>query len=213
MKKTKLVATLGAVALIGVIGVGSTFAYLTDQTATVTNTFTVGDVTFDDDNEVGSGLRESAVVRDAETGSYVDNDGADTWTVITNEYTNLAAGEEVYKDPTVVMGADSQNAWVFAKVTNVTNEAFSEVAWSADWTDVTAEYKVANGITEDVDYVVFAKNTIIAAEEASTIFTSVTLSTDVTGETVIPEITVQAFAIQAAGFDSYEAAISEVAFN
>lgn len=213
MKKTKLVATLGAVALIGVIGVGSTFAYLTDQTATVTNTFTVGDVTFDEDNELGSGLRESAVVRDEETGNYVDNDGADTWTVVANEYTNLAAGEEVYKDPTVVMGADSQDAWVFVKVTNVTDETFSDVAWSEDWTDVTAEYLAANEMAEDVDYVVYAKNTTIAAEEASTIFTSVTVSTEVTGETVIPEITVEAFAIQAAGFASYADAINEVAFN
>ena len=83
MKNKKLLTTLGAVALLGAIGVGSTLAYLTDTTGTVTNTFTVGNVTFDDDNEVGSGLRESDVIRDKD-GNYVDNDGDNTWTVIKN---------------------------------------------------------------------------------------------------------------------------------
>ncbi len=205
MKKAKLVTTLGAVALIGVIGVGSTFAYLTDKTGTVTNTFTVGNVTFDDDNELGSGLRESAVVRDKETGSYVDNDGDNTWTVITNDYKNLVAGETVYKDPTVVMGADSEVAWVFAQITNTNNAAFESIAWSEDWVKVDS--------LSDENAVVYAKTSTIAAGEASTIFTSVTMSKDITGETVIPAIEVKAFAIQAAGFDSYTDAIKEVSFE
>ena len=49
MKKTKLITLLGAISLIGAIGAGSTFAYLTSTTGTVTNTFTVGNVNFDDD--------------------------------------------------------------------------------------------------------------------------------------------------------------------
>lgn len=48
MKKTKLVTLLGAISLIGAIGAGSTFAYLTSTTGTVTNTFTVGNVNFDE---------------------------------------------------------------------------------------------------------------------------------------------------------------------
>lgn len=205
MKKAKLVTTLGAVALIGVIGVGSTFAYLSDKTGTVTNTFTVGNVSFDDDNDLKSGLRESDVVRDEKTGNYVDNDGDGTWNVIENDYTNLVAGETVYKDPTVIMADDSEVAWVFAQITNTNDEAFANIAWSEDWV------KVESLSTNDA--VVYAKETTIAAGEASTIFTSVTMSTEITGETVIPEIKVKAFAIQAAGFDSYTDAISQVAFN
>ena len=53
MKKTKLVTMLGAISLIGAIGAGSTFAYLTSTTGTVTNTFTVGNVNFDDDPLTG----------------------------------------------------------------------------------------------------------------------------------------------------------------
>ena len=62
MKKTKLLTTLGAVALIGAIGVGSTFAYLTSETGVVKNTFTVGKVQFD--TSMGVGLTESEVARD-----------------------------------------------------------------------------------------------------------------------------------------------------
>ena len=47
MKKTKLVTLLGAISLLGAIGAGSTFAYLTSTTGTVTNTFTVGNVNFE----------------------------------------------------------------------------------------------------------------------------------------------------------------------
>ena len=204
MKNKKLVTTLGAVALLGAIGVGSTLAYLTDTTGTVTNTFTVGNVTFDDDNDLGSGLRESDVVRDKD-GKYVDNDGDNTWTVIKNDYTSLVAGETVYKDPTVVMGSDSEVAWVFAQITNTNDAAFANIAWSEDWVKV-------DSLSTDAA-VVYAKKTTIAASESSTIFTSVTLSKDITGETVIPQIEVKAFAIQAAGFDSYTDALDQVKFN
>ena len=208
MKKTKLLTMMGAVALIGAIGVGSTFAYLTSTTDTVQNTFTLGNVNFDAD----SGLKESAVER--ENGVYADADGANIWTVTQNAYTDLVAGEVLYKDPTVTMAEDSQNAWVFAKITNVTNEeAFSAVAWSNDWTDVTAAYKTANNISGDVDYVVYAKKDVIGAGESSTIFTSVTIAGNVTVDSQIPQIEVKAFAVQAAGFTSYSDAIGEVSFG
>lgn len=94
MKKTKLLTTLGAVALIGAIGVGSTFAYLSATTQTVTNTFTVGNVSFDGLN---GGLTESLVKR-GENGNYADADGAGAWSVTENKYENLVAGENLYKD-------------------------------------------------------------------------------------------------------------------
>ena len=208
MKKNKLVATLSAVALLGVIGVGSTFAYLTDKTETINNTFTVGNVNFDD--EFGSGLRESAV--SDESGSYVDADGENKWTVISNEYENLYAGEVVYKDPTVIMGATSEDAWVFAKVTF--DDTQYDIVWADGWTDVTAAYIAADAErANDKGYVVLAKDIIIKAGEHSTIFTEVTVDKDITEETTLTDISVSAFAIQAAGFDSYEAAISEVVFE
>ena len=88
MKKTKLVTLLGAISLIGAIGAGSTFAYLTSTTGTVTNTFTVGNVNFDDDPLTG-GLSESKVARDENSNLYVDADGTGEWTVKENKYEDL----------------------------------------------------------------------------------------------------------------------------
>jgi len=215
MKKVRLFATLASVALVGAIGAGSTFAYLTDSTEAVTNTFTVGEVAFeyDENDETVTGLRESEVKRDENTGDYVDADKENTWTKTENIYEDLVAGEKVYKDPTVIMDEKSQIAWVFARIENVNNEAFANIEWNTkEWIDVTAQYKELNP-ADNADYAVYARKEKINPEEASTIFTSVTLSDDVTGETVIPQIIVKAFAIQAVGFNGYMDAIDEVTFK
>lgn len=206
MKKRKLFAMLGAVTLIGAIGGGSTFAYLTSQTGTVTNTFTVGNVNFDEE----AGLTESAVER--EDGVYVDADGEDIWSVTENTYENLVAGETVYKDPTVHMADNSENAWVFAKIVNANDSL--EITYSTDWADVTDEYKAAHP-DETVDFSVYAKTSQIAKGEDSTIFTNVTVGDDVTEDTEFTAITVKACAVQAAGFDSYdnEDLLKEVVFE
>lgn len=233
MKKTKLLTTLGAVALIGAIGVGSTFAYLTDKTGTVTNTFTVGKVSFDSN----VGLKESTVDRyeegkewadkhpnavipsDVVKGQYVDTDKADTWTSSKNEYKNLYAGEVVLKDPTVTMGKDSQDAWVFALVenNNVGKLSIQYNEYNADtnpkgWVDVTGAYRALHTDLPDTS-AVYARATTIAAEESSTIFNTVTVDDNVTGDTKFTDITIKACAVQAAGIASYTDAISEVSFN
>lgn len=200
MNKKKLLTTLGTVALIGAIGVGSTFALLTSSTGTVTNTFTVGNVDFDDDDdETKSGIRESKVERDETTGAYVDADGADAWTTTENEYTDLVAGEVVYKDPTIFMGKDSVNAWLFVRVYNGENEAFENIN-----IDENTWVKVGEGTEGDNTYVDYGYATPVVAGENYTIFTEVTMA-DITTETVFPQIMVKASAVQAAGLTQAEA--------
>ena len=207
MKKTKLLTTLGAVALIGAIGVGSTFAYLSATTGPVTNTFEIGNVSFDSDH----GLKESAVVRENGTGAYVDNDGTGTWTTDHNAYENLHAGEVVLKDPTVTMEVGSQDAWVFALVENDNTNKLS-IQYNTEWVDVTDAYRALHTDLPATS-AVYAKATKIAGGESSTIFNTVTVDDSVTGTTTFNNIIIKACAVQAAGFDSYEDAISEVAFN
>ena len=210
MKKTKLLTTLGAVALIGAIGVGSTFAYLSATTETVTNTFTVGNVSFDGLN---GGLTESLVKRGTD-GKYVDADEAGVWSVKENKYENLVAGEDLHKDPTVHIAANSEDCWVYAKIVN-TNPDLT-ITYSGDWTNVTAEYKTAKKIQDDIDYVVYAKKAkVVKSTEVtnSTIFTNVHVGDTVTGGTSFAPITVKACAVQAAGFASYEDALSVVTFD
>lgn len=189
---------------------GSTFAYLSATTQTVTNTFTVGKVSFDDLN---GGLTESKVERDG-NGDYVDADEAGKWTVTENKYENLVAGEDLYKDPTVHIAANSEDCWVYAKIVN-TNPDLT-ITYSGDWKDVTEAYKAAKNITVDIDYVVYAKeDKVVKSAEVtnSTIFTNVHVGDTVTGGTSFAPITVKACAVQAAGFASYTDALSAVTFE
>ena len=198
MKKTKLVTLLGAISLIGAIGAGSTFAYLTSTTGTVTNTFTVGNVNFDDDPLTG-GLSESKVARDEHSTLYVDADG-----------TGECTGEVVYKDPTVHMADDSQDAWVFAKIVNENPEL--TITYASDWVDVTDAYKTAQNLN-NIDYKVYAKKDVISKSAHSTIFEEVTVGNNVTEDTTFTDIKVSACAVQAAGFASYTDALAQVSFN
>ena len=216
MKKTKLLTTLGAVALIGAIGVGSTFAYLSDKTGTVTNTFTVGNVQFDED--LNGGLSESAVKKDT-NGNYVRDTGKNKWTEDHAEYKDIVAGSTLYKDPTVHIAEGSEECWVFAKIEN--NNANLKIEYSPDWTDVTDAYCNAKGIdSKTANYVVYAKTSTIPGnpteeQRHSTIFTEVKVDSNITGETEFTPINVSACAVQAAGFANYDAEnlLKEVAFN
>ena len=92
MKAKKVMVTVLAAAALVTASVFGTMAYLTDSEA-VTNTFTVGNVTID--------LNETDVDKDGDTKA--------------NKY-HLIPGQKYTKDPTVTMGANSENAYVFMTV-------------------------------------------------------------------------------------------------
>lgn len=212
MKKTKLLTTLGAVALIGAIGVGSTFAYLTSETGVVKNTFTVGKVQFD--TSMGAGLTESEVARDTDGKYQKDVDGPNNWKKTEQEYTKLVAGEELLKDPTVHIAADSEDCWVFAKIENA-NEDLSIEYNVNEWEDVTDAYKTANQIDGKIDYVVYATKNIIPTSETvthSTIFNSVKVSKDLASGTEFTPIKISACAVQATGLTQAQA-LAEATFK
>lgn len=212
MKKTKLLTTLGAVALIGAIGVGSTFAYLTSETGVVKNTFTVGKVQFD--TSMGAGLTESEVARDTDGKYQKDVDGPNNWKKTEQEYTKLVAGEELLKDPTVHIAADSEDCWVFAKIENA-NEDLSIEYNVNEWEDVTDAYKTANQIDGKTDYVVYATKNIIPTSKTvthSTIFNSVKVSKDLASGTEFTPIKISACAVQATGLTQAQA-LAEATFK
>lgn len=212
MKKTKLLTTLGAVALIGAIGVGSTFAYLTSETGVVKNTFTVGKVQFD--TSMGAGLTESEVARDTDGKYQKDVDGPNNWKKTEQEYTKLVAGEELLKDPTVHIAADSEDCWVFAKIENA-NEDLSIEYNENEWEDVTDAYKTANQIDGKIDYVVYATKNIIPTSKTvthSTIFNSVKVSKDLASGTEFTPIKISACAVQATGLTQAQA-LAEATFK
>jgi len=188
----KLVMTLGAAALIGAIGIGSTFAYLTAETEEVTNTFTIGDI--------GLELAESEVERD-EDGVYVDADGDEVWDASGNAYYDIVAGETVYKDPTATVKAGSVDCYLFITVA-YTDQVEIEVD-EALWTPVS--YIAEDG--DPVCYVTYVYNAIVEQRDEDqnfTLFDSVTFSDELEAGDEIDDIVIFAGAVQANGFDDVE---------
>lgn len=213
MKKTKLLTTLGAVALIGAIGVGSTFAYLTAETTAVTNTFTVGNVNFDED--LNGGLSESAVKR-GESGLYEDADKDGVWSAKTNNYTKLTAGEVVYKDPTAHMAADSEDAYLFMRVynTETTKTVNGKAVKYFDNIDIDATKWEEVGRADN--YIDYVYREAAVAGKHYTLFEHVTMGNidedDVTKDdagnitgTAIPQIIIKACAVQHKGLSQTDA--------
>lgn len=114
MKKRKIMMSVMSAALVGVVAIGGTLAYLSDTSNSVTNTFNVGaGYEEDDEGHVGLWLDE------------IDYDGKDEEgnpaerTEKGNEYGNMLPGSVVAKDPTFHLTAGSTNSYVFAYVTGV----------------------------------------------------------------------------------------------
>lgn len=114
MKKRKIMMSVMSAALVGVVAIGGTLAYLSDTSNSVTNTFNVGaGYEEDDDGHVGLWLDE------------IDYDGKDeegnpaTRTETGNLYEELLPGSVVEKDPTFHLTEGSTESYVFAEVTGV----------------------------------------------------------------------------------------------
>ena len=216
MKKTRKILLMAACAVLLVcISVGATVAYLT-STDTVTNTFTVG--------QVAITLDEAQVT---EYGVAVE--GADR--VKTNTY-KLIPGHEYKKDPTVHFAAGSEASWLFVKVTNDISTieddypyaegkkgTISDQIKANGWNELTSVegvtgvyYKNVAASTAAVDYPVFEgfkiKDDVVIAGFAPV--TTVNPETGKTEYTRQTKVTVTAYAIQADGFNTVEAAWNEV---
>ncbi len=194
--KKQIIAGMAA-AMVCVGAVGGTFAYLTSTDA-VTNTFSVGKVKITLDEAKVDG-----------TGKEITGDGAER--VKANSY-HLIPGGEYDKDPTVHVDVKSEESYIFVKVSNgietVANVSTQIVAngWNALGDSYSGvyyiEYDPEEAEDEDgdgyVDYVVFEK---------------ISIAGGVTGEELeglgSAELTVNAYAIQKAGFTSAENAYSE----
>ncbi|MFI3327373.1 MAG: SipW-dependent-type signal peptide-containing protein [Clostridia bacterium] len=122
-----------ALCLVAALAIGGTLAYLTDSTATVTNTFTAGE--------------------NIDIDLYETNDGSE---VLTKDYT-IIPGDEEAKDPTVEVEAGSEDVYVYVDVienngTILTDTSFSDYitySVSSNWREVT----VTNNTTGTKTYV------------------------------------------------------------
>jgi len=148
----KLVAMVLAVALLIGVGVGGTLAWLMDTTPTVTNTFTVGNVTLT--------LKESPIkIEDGNVTYETPAEG------ITNEYPALP-GAAYKKDPVVTVDANSEKCYLFVKFEYTADASYyytytSNLTVGNGWTKLESASSVdsTSGITTEVWYRTVEKST------------------------------------------------------
>ena len=201
MKKArKALLTLCAALLLVSMTVGATVAYLTANTAVVTNTFTVGNIQIGLD-EAKCDLNGKVI--------------ADAGRVTQNQY-KLFPGHTYTKDPIVYVKAGSEACWVFVKVENgisgieSTDQGYVNIAnqiANNDWQQLTIDDAPVAGVY-------FYKNIVDASEEDADIqkpvFQNFKLKGDLDYNALTAnankQITIDAYAVQADGFTSAAAA-------
>lgn len=210
MKNSKLrrvLLLLACAVLLVSLSVGATLAYLTSTTATVTNTFSVGNVQITLDE------------------APVDAKGdATTGTRVTNNTYKLLPGHEYDKDPTVHVGELSEDCWLFVKITNDIAAIEADVVIYEEQTDdngditlepvklgTIADQMADNGWTAvDGETGVYAYEAIVSKDDDVVVFTNFQIKGDVINDALAAyegkTITVQAYAVQADGFTTSDAA-------
>ena len=188
MRKTRKPLITAMCALVLALGVNATYAWLTDTTVAVTNTFTVGNIditlTESDTDEYG------VVIPDAER-------------VIANEY-KMVPGMTYTKDPVVTVEEGSEDCWLFVKV-DEQNNSFGDdkyIQWSIDsgeWAELEAGVWYAE-FDADADPLKTSFNVI--AEQMVTVnenVTKVEMDAFAKGTVKKPSLTFTAYAVQKAG--------------
>lgn len=189
--KTKNKALLLALCAVSLVtaSVFGTMAYLTDDDK-VTNTFTVGSV---------------AITMDE---TDVDDSTPDADRDTRNSY-KLLPGQTYTKDPTIHVGANSEDCYLFVKVKNeieAIEDGSSKVAdqmTAKGWKPVEGNVYVYVGQTEK-------PLAVTKADKNIPVFDNITIDGSVNGDTLKnyegKTIEVTAYAVQKAGFDNMTAA-------
>lgn len=210
MKKTKVVLALVCAVLLVGASVMGTLAYLT-STDKVVNTFTVGKVTFGGDDHT-AGLDEADVDLD---GNPLKNNVkvdkvSDADRVQKNTY-KLKPGHTYVKDPTIHVGEDSEECYLFVKVENgisaiedTSNTIASQMA-AKGW-------KSVDGVANVYVYVATAGATTPAKVQANAdvvVFENFKIAGTATNDSLKSyenaKIEVTAYGVQADGFEGSEA--------
>lgn len=211
MKKRQL-AKLGlTLGLVAAVGVGGTMALLTAETDEVTNTFTVGD-----------GLTAADLELDEKD---IKNPEGDR--VKENKYENLTPSMSFVKDPQVRISEKAADCYAFIKVSGV--DEFLAAVKDAEITGWNTGWKLYNKETEDSkrDGIYYWQPDADATEGLKVsvgnnafsqyVFQGIALgknaelyNTDGTKKDSIPEIKIDACAVQAAGTNAWSDAVSEL---
>lgn len=207
--KTKALALALCAVLLVVSTVFVTMAFLTDEDS-VKNTFTFG--------QVGISLDEADVDANGviEAGG---NRGSTEGRLQENEY-HLIPGHFYTKDPTIHVDSNSENCWLFVKLRNdlmsiiAGEETYSTEDAAGTVYTIEAQMRKNGWTCIDEDDNIWAYKETVSKEENINVFDSFKLVDDAKvsdfGQAVI-EVT--AYAVQADGFGSAEAAWEATSAN
>ena len=137
MKKKAIVAVV-ALVLVLCCAMGGTLAWLVDSTTEVKNTFTYGDINISlwehELNEDGLTLSDDVFTGAEQTGF------------------KMIPGNNIEKDPTVTVKADSEASWLFVKIVESNNfDDFMTYGVASGWTQLTVDAE-GNAITDLIYY-------------------------------------------------------------
>ena len=185
MKMKKIVATGSALALTAAVAVGGTLAWLQDQTKSITNTFTVGNVDITLTEEKFGG----------------DGPALDAENVAQSQTYKVAPGTKVTKAADVTVKNGSEDCYLFVKVVkgNTFDTNFDAITMAEGWTALTGVDGVYwRTVAADAD----VKSFPVLKDDKLTVKTTAT-NTTIDGDTTL---TFQAYAIQTDGLESENAA-------
>lgn len=189
MKKKNLITAVASVAMVGVIAVGSTLAYLTATDGKLTNTFDFVD------NGITLDLWENTETAE-NVGKKADQD-------LTADYTNLVSNETLKKQVRVDCTTGTQ-AYVFIKISDVGTGTQMNLG------DINGVWQAVPGQTNTNKYGYYY-TTVEAAATAQTLQVFETVQVpNVNTVVTLNSISIKTAAIQTASFDDVATAFAQV---
>lgn len=162
MRKKRIMISIMSAALVAVVAIGGTLAYLSEKTDSVTNTFTVG-VGYEEDAQGHKGLWLDEVDITDPTG--------ETRTESGNHYKDLLPTMVMQKDPTFHLVEGSTESYVFAEIQGldellekgfiVSDTAFPEEGYPEPASNLNGNWKkISEGIGQTYDGIYVYKTTV-----------------------------------------------------
>lgn len=209
MKKKSLVMMLASLSLVGTIMVGATFAYFTDTTAAVTNTFVVG-------ADVGISLLEN-ITQDSAHTKYIKNYSKYTSKIIDAseadqkvEYVEILPSVEVSKKPYVSIKTNTSECYIRVKVTGIDEleaKGFTVTMSNTDnWEAISKEDTTLQTPKDGIYQYKTSLKDVNGSRKTDYLFTSVKYNEGEDGTKdlvrgISDYIQIKAFAVQAEGFN------------
>ncbi|WP_154889570.1 SipW-dependent-type signal peptide-containing protein [Longibaculum muris] len=185
MKNKKTKTMIACLALVGVIGLGSTLAYLSDKSNTLSNTFVVGSGYIPDPD-----LNQAVWIDETKVGEKRDNEKLyEDRTLSGNDYVNVLAGGSLTKDPVLRVNKGSVKSYVYLKVEGLDeldSKGITTTINTTDWEKVMDDGHTPD-LSKNLDGIYRFKETLdptnnVAATSA--LFNTLTVSVDFDGENV-----------------------------